>query len=212
MGLLVTEQKRRALLHSMAELARRTAGSGNSLASTNGGGGGTRTDDRQSGKNEAAGESYPTIFPMATATPMAPPMCCYPPAPASETAPSATSPIEGDRGVSQASPPSLRSLLSVSTSVPNLTAIENEDAICGRRSTDPGNAPAPTSPTSDTSTDESIMFAVALLRRLQQSAEASAQGEAQVKRDEVDQILQGFSKALESVSTAWDERRVRWWT
>lgn len=203
MGLLASEHKRRALLHSMAELARRTgAGAASSSSSSSSSmlasASAATASCSEPCKGEASGESFPTIFP--SATPMAPPVSCCP------THPSATPPTEGGR-----IPPSLapRSMLGLSTSVPDLTTMETDDRVGGhRRATDPGETAAPASPTSDTSTDESIMFAVALLRRLQQSAEASAQGEAQVKRDEVDQILQGFSKALESVSTAWDEQRV----
>jgi hypothetical protein len=202
MGLLASEHKRRALLHSMAELARRTGAGATSTSSSSmlSSASAATSSSSEPCKSEASGESFPTIFP--TATPMAPPVSCFP------THPSTMSPTEGDR-IPPA--PALRSMMGLSTSVPNLTTMETDDRVDGhRRSIDPGNGAALTSPTSDTSTDESIMFAVALLRRLQQSAEANAQGEAQVKRDEVDQILQGFSKALESVSTAWDEQRVSW--
>ncbi|KAF4321529.1 hypothetical protein BBO99_00001013 [Phytophthora kernoviae] len=52
------------------------------------------------------------------------------------------------------------------------------------------------------------MYAVALLRRLQQHACENESGEAAVQRVEIDQILQGFSRALESVTSTWDERSV----
>lgn len=185
MGLLVTEQhKRRALLHSMAELARRSGGQAVGASAA------------VSAVSASAREQLPSkaefpnaIFPSDTATPMAPP--------APVSMPATPAPNEGAAADAHTRRPSLV----VSVSVPNLAAMDPEAPTHSPRA-------SATSPSSDTATDESIMFAVALLRRLQQSAEASAQGEAQVKRDEVDQILQGFSKALESVSTTWDEQRV----
>ncbi|KAI9981941.1 hypothetical protein PInf_009724 [Phytophthora infestans] len=61
---------------------------------------------------------------------------------------------------------------------------------------------------SDHTSDESIMYAVALLRKLQQHACDSERGEAAVQREELDQILHGFSRALETVTSTWDERSV----
>ncbi|GMF28473.1 unnamed protein product [Phytophthora lilii] len=61
---------------------------------------------------------------------------------------------------------------------------------------------------SDHTSDESIMYAVALLRRLQQHACENERGEAAVQREELDQILHGFSRALETVTSTWDERSV----
>lgn len=168
-GLLVTEQRRRALLRSMAQLARRsnaavvgTSGSGNS-PHTNSYACGTGTAGEELGKG---GIEAPTaIFPTEMATPIAPPARQQP-----------------------------------SVLPPPVPSLENHSSGDGGL-----NNPVAAN---DTATDESIMFAVALLRRLQQSAEVNELGEASVTMDEVDQILQGFSKALESVSTTWDERRV----
>lgn len=61
---------------------------------------------------------------------------------------------------------------------------------------------------SDHTSDESIMYAVALLRKLQQHACDSERGEAAVQRVELDQILHGFSRALETVTSTWDERSI----
>ncbi|CAH0484499.1 unnamed protein product [Peronospora farinosa] len=61
---------------------------------------------------------------------------------------------------------------------------------------------------SDHTSHESIVYAVALLRKLQQHAYANESGEAAVQRKELDQILSGFSHALESVTSTWDERSV----
>ncbi|KAJ8523048.1 hypothetical protein ON010_g17619 [Phytophthora cinnamomi] len=52
------------------------------------------------------------------------------------------------------------------------------------------------------------MYAVALLRKLQQHACDNERGEAAVQREELDQILHGFSRALETVTSTWDERSV----
>ncbi|CAH0480167.1 unnamed protein product [Peronospora belbahrii] len=56
--------------------------------------------------------------------------------------------------------------------------------------------------------DESIVYAVALLRKLQQHAYANESGEAAVQREELDKILHGFSRALKGVTSIWDERSV----
>uniref|UniRef100_H3HCQ7 PDEase domain-containing protein n=2 Tax=Phytophthora ramorum TaxID=164328 RepID=H3HCQ7_PHYRM len=61
---------------------------------------------------------------------------------------------------------------------------------------------------SDNTSDESIIYAVALLRKLQQHACESERGEAAVQREQIDQILHGFSRALETVTSTWDERSV----
>ncbi|POM80107.1 Hypothetical protein PHPALM_2098, partial [Phytophthora palmivora] len=61
---------------------------------------------------------------------------------------------------------------------------------------------------SDHTSDESIIYAVALLRKLQQHACDNERGEAAVQREELDQILHGFSRALETVTSTWDQRSV----
>ncbi|DAZ92577.1 TPA: hypothetical protein N0F65_012807 [Lagenidium giganteum] len=55
--------------------------------------------------------------------------------------------------------------------------------------------------------EASIVFAIALLKRLQQTAEGN-DGVATVRRVELEQILEGFSRALESSSAALDQRDV----
>lgn len=77
-----------------------------------------------------------------------------------------------------------------------------------RRPTPPRRATSALESSSDHTSDESIMYAVALLRRLQQHACDSERGEAAVQREELDQILHGFSRALETVTSTWDERSV----
>ncbi|TDH66040.1 hypothetical protein CCR75_004887 [Bremia lactucae] len=61
---------------------------------------------------------------------------------------------------------------------------------------------------SDHINNESILHAVKLLRKLQQHACDSERGEAAVQRKELDHILHGFSLALETATSTWDERSV----
>ncbi|KAG3108498.1 hypothetical protein PI124_g11934 [Phytophthora idaei] len=76
------------------------------------------------------------------------------------------------------------------------------------RTVPPRRATSALETSSDHTSDESIMYAVALLRKLQQHACDSERGEAAVQREELDQILHGFSRALETVTSTWDERSV----
>uniref|UniRef100_M4BXW5 Uncharacterized protein n=1 Tax=Hyaloperonospora arabidopsidis (strain Emoy2) TaxID=559515 RepID=M4BXW5_HYAAE len=65
------------------------------------------------------------------------------------------------------------------------------------------------SETSRDTNDGSIMYAVALLRKLQQHAGANERGEAEVQRKELDQILHGFIRALETMTLTWGKRSVK---
>ncbi|RLN10217.1 hypothetical protein BBJ28_00010392 [Nothophytophthora sp. Chile5] len=209
MGLELKKQKRRVLLHSMAALARRTK-------STSSGGGcvpvlsagpspspslppGFALSDESELRKEAPGGDC--VLPVALQPRMAP-LCM---------------------------PSSLTARLPLALGLADASVVEDEAAVvpeCADEAEedqveDEGAWSEPSevdtlfrrasnvsTTAGDITSDESIMFAVALLRRLQQHANESELGEASVRREEVDQILQGFSRALEAVSTTWDERSV----
>ncbi|GMF32281.1 unnamed protein product [Phytophthora fragariaefolia] len=215
MGVEAKEHRRRLLLHSMAALARRSinsAAGGNSVAAaaTSGGGdaavlsAGLSTLSLPLPLPAQHDESGPIKEPPAGP-------CILPTARQPRIAPLRISPRLADTSVVEGRP---------ALDADQAATVDGQD----ERSEDDRNVSAAASSSSssgltrratsvlegssDHTSDESIMYAVALLRRLQQHACDNERGEAAVQREELDQILHGFSRALETVTSTWDERSV----
>ncbi|ETI54541.1 hypothetical protein F441_02636 [Phytophthora nicotianae CJ01A1] len=223
MGVEAKEHKRRMLLHSMAALARSSmntnAGSGSTeltttAAVTTSGGDAAlsaslstlplprSTQHNESTLGKEAPRSGPCILPSAHQPRMAP--------------------LMSQLRISQSSP----RLVGTSVVESGATVVvdhdlevedvedDNENSTkpsrgpSGSRFVPPRRAMSALETSSDHTSDESIMYAVALLRKLQRHACDSERGVAAVQREELDQILHGFSRALETVTSTWDERSV----
>ncbi|ETM98739.1 hypothetical protein, variant 1 [Phytophthora nicotianae INRA-310] len=223
MGVEAKEHKRRMLLHSMAALARSSmntnAGSGSTeltttVAVTTSGGDAAlsaslstlplprSTQHNESTLGKEAPRSGPCILPSAHQPRMAP--------------------LMSQLRISQSSP----RLVGTSVVESGATVVvdhdlevedvedDNENSTkpsrgpSGSRFVPPRRAMSALETSSDHTSDESIMYAVALLRKLQRHACDSERGVAAVQREELDQILHGFSRALETVTSTWDERSV----
>ncbi|KAE9344800.1 hypothetical protein PR003_g8267 [Phytophthora rubi] len=217
MGVEAKEHRRRLLLHSMAALARRTINSAAATAqSTAVATGGEDTavlsaslstlplprsgqhDDPEPIKEPPAG---PCFLPTAR-QPRIAPLRVSPPLRTSQSSPrlvdaSVVERVEADRAVKvDEEDEDQRNSLGASSNSVSVPSVLTRRATSALESS------------SDNTSDESIMYAVALLRRLQQHACDSERGEAAVQREELDQILHGFSRALETVTSTWDERSV----
>ena len=225
MGVEAKEYKRRILLHSMAALARRTmanttcANSGSSAqaivthslddSAVDSASSSTIPLPRSAQHDESALRKEPLAGPCIL------PTACQP-----RITPLGMSWLR----LSQSSPrllgPSMLDQEAVDVvAVDNITEIADDDDFSGGGSYSPEHtsnsirmppkrATSLLVTSSDHTSDESIVYAVALLRKLQQHAYANENGEAAVQREELDQILSGFSHALKSVTSTWDERSV----
>lgn len=222
MGVEAKENKRRMLLHTMAALARRSMGNTNAssepsapppTAVATGGSGDAaalsaslstlplpRSAQRDESKLRKEPPAGPCILPAAHQPRMAPLL-----------------------RISQSSPRLVgTSVVEMGAAVVVDNAIEVDDDDDDHSEGDSKSSKRPSNSShvpprratslletsSDHTSDESIIYAVALLRKLQQHAYDNERGEAAVQREELDQILHGFSRALETVTSAWDERSV----
>ncbi|CEG47219.1 Cyclic nucleotide phosphodiesterase [Plasmopara halstedii] len=198
MGVEVTEHKRQMLLHSIADLARSrlNMNAGNTLRATS-----TSALETITGGDAAVLSASSSMLPM------------------SRTVQSSATEIPEELALLQ------NACLRISQSSPRLvgtsvveTEVEAEqvEEKCDKNSRFPSRIEHASSrctttaseASNDHTSDESIMYALALLRKFHQLACDSEHGEAAVQRVELDQILYGFSRALETVTSTWDERSV----
>jgi hypothetical protein len=213
MGVEAKEHKRRMLLHSMAALARRSA------SSSHGGGVTTAlpTAVATSGGDAAVLSASLSTLPLQHGEselrkePPAGP-CILSAARQPRMAPLRTSPLR----ISQSSPRLAGVSVVESGSPVSVEPLEDvhveddseDEAVSPSTKTSARRVTSALEASTDHTSDESIMYAVALLRKLQQHACENERGEAAVQREELDQILHGFSRALETVTSTWDERGV----
>ncbi|KAH7468470.1 hypothetical protein KRP22_012071 [Phytophthora ramorum] len=212
MGVEAKEHRRRMLLHSMAALARRSVGTGVGSSTPRA----LPTEVATSGDDVAVlSASLSTASCSAQhdeaelcKEPMTGP-CILPAAHQPRMGPLRASPLR----ISQSSPRLVGASVVARRSTVAVGQVEDHSQegshssnisshLLSRRAT------SVLETSSDNTSDESIIYAVALLRKLQQHACESERGEAAVQREQIDQILHGFSRALETVTSTWDERSV----
>ncbi|KAG7378293.1 hypothetical protein PHYPSEUDO_010281 [Phytophthora pseudosyringae] len=229
MGVEAKEHKRRMLLHSMAALARRSMNSSGSTAlapttapvATSGGDAAvlsaslstlaTRSTQHDESELRKEPPTGPCILPTAHQPRMAA-LSLVSQLRISQSSPRLVGTSVVERGAAVAVDHDLE--------IEEVEEVDDDDedhdesvsksssAPSSARPTPPRRATSALETSSDHTSDESVMYAVALLRRLQQHACDSERGEAAVQREELDQILHGFSRALETVTSTWDERSV----
>ncbi|KAL3665914.1 hypothetical protein V7S43_009334 [Phytophthora oleae] len=225
MGVEAKEHKRRMLLHSMAALARRTMSTSSSESSASSTVVATSRGDAAVLSASLSTLPLPLSAHLDASEPRKEPStgpCILPTALQPRMAPLRVSKLR----ISQSSPRLVGiSVVETEAAVAIENDVELEDVEQVQESeengvensSNPSSAPSSSRPrrattaletSSDHTSDESIMYAVALLRKLQQHACDSERGEAAVQREELDQILHGFSRALEAVTSTWDERSV----